>query len=85
MELKDYTTEQLRAELKRRNEQIREQKKRDAKAALRCRNCTHCIPNPNWSTLFQCEVRTYGKTRKRNYAVALSAPACDLFINKHSN
>ena len=30
MELKDYTTEQLRAELKRRNEQIREQKKRES-------------------------------------------------------
>ncbi|MGM9739211.1 MAG: hypothetical protein ACI3ZP_01280 [Candidatus Cryptobacteroides sp.] len=37
MELKDYTIEELRAELKRRNQEIRDKRN----AVPRCRNCKH--------------------------------------------
>ena len=46
MELKDYTTEQLKDELKRRVELAKAQKEEEFKTALRCRNCKHCIPHP---------------------------------------
>ena len=54
MELKDYTTEQLKAELKRRVEEKKARKAEEMKAALRCRNCKHCAPNPRWNTMYIC-------------------------------
>ena len=39
MELKDYTTEQLKAELKRRAELAKSQKAEEMKNYQRCRNC----------------------------------------------
>lgn len=83
MELKDYTLDELRAELKRRIELKKAQKAQEMKAALRCRNCVHCVPHPKFPTLYhQCAIRTYGKTFKRNYGVKLSTKACDLFKRK---
>lgn len=83
MELKDYTLDELKAEIKRRLELKREQKAKEMKTALRCRNCVHCMPHPKFPTLYhQCAIRTWGKTFKRNYCVHLSTKACELFERK---
>lgn len=42
MELKDYTTDELKAELKMRTELAKAQKAEEMKSAARCRNCKHC-------------------------------------------
>lgn len=82
MTLQDYTTEELRAELKRRAELARAQKAEEMKTALRCRNCTHCMPNPQWTMQYLCMARTWGKKISRHYTVSLSKPACELFERK---
>lgn len=84
MELKDYTTEELKAELKRRTKLAKAQKAEEMKTALRCKNCKHCIPNPkapNWyrGNYCICNVRTWGKKIVRNYCVKPSQKACELF------
>ena len=79
MELKDYTIEELKAELKRRTEEKRTKKAEEMKTALRCRNCKHCIPHPNFPKMYRCLARTWGKTIKRNYVVSPSNKACELF------
>lgn len=86
MELKDYTTEQLRAELKRRIEEKKAQKAEEMKTALRCRNCKHCMPNPNvpsWcrESYCICNIRTWGKNQ-RHYVTKPSTKACDKFEKK---
>ncbi len=82
MELKDYTAEELKAELKRRTEIAKAQKAEEMKTALRCRNCRHCAPNPKWPIQYQCMVRTWGKKYPRHYCVNLSNKACDKFERK---
>lgn len=87
MELKDYTTEQLKAELKRRAEIARAQKAEEMKTALICRNCKYCVPNPKVPTWCKgayriCEVRTWGKKTQHNYSVRNSHKACDKFERK---
>lgn len=82
MELKDYTTEELRAEIKRRAEISRAQKAEEMKTAKRCRNCKHCTPNPNWNRMYFCMARMWGKTYPRHYVVNLSTKACDKFERK---
>lgn len=87
MELKDYTTEELREEIKRRAELARKQKAEEMKAAERCRNCQHCVPNlnvPSWchGNYFICNVRTWGKKHLRHYHVSTSKKACELFERK---
>ena len=52
MELKDYTTEELKAELKRRNDLAKVEKEK----IKRCRMCKHwgevnCFGNPNYDIL----------------------------------
>ena len=80
MELKDYTTEELRAEIKRRWLLEQEEKKK----VPRCRNCVHCVRHPSgWANMYLCDARTWGKKRKRNYVVNLSNKACVLFKNKY--
>lgn len=86
MELKDYTTEQLKAELKRRVELAKAQKAEEMKTAKRCRNCKHCMPNPNVPSWCRgnyciCNVRTWGKDQ-RHYAIKSSNKACDKFKRK---
>ena len=78
MKLKDYTTEELRAEIKRRNELAKEAKKQEP----RCKNCKHLINNSNWAKLYLCEARTWGKTYTRHYCVKLWTKACDKFESK---
>ncbi len=75
MELKDYTTEELRAEIKRRYELEQEAKKK----VPRCRNCKYLMRHPQVSTMYLCEVRTWGKTYTRHYCVKLCTKACDKF------
>ena len=84
MELKDYTIEQLKAEIKRKNLLKIEEQKR----VLRCRNCKYCEPNPNvpdWcrNYYYVCTIRTWGKKVIRNYTVRLSDKACEKFENKN--
>ena len=82
MELKDYSTEELKAELKRRVDLAKAQKAEEMKTALKCRNCKHCSPNPNWNLQYMCMARTYGKTYTRHYCVSLSKKACEKFERK---
>ena len=79
MELKDYTTEELKAELKRR----KAQKAETMENALKCRNCKHCVhhPSPYVHTRL-CEARTWGKTYPRHYCVKPYTKACDKFERK---
>ena len=73
MELKDYTTEELKAELKRRAEVKRALKAEETKNAKRCRNCEYCqdIPISPWSTAYKCMARTWGKKYSRHYQKSL--------------
>lgn len=82
MELKDYTTEELKAELKRRVELRKAQKAEETKTAKRCRNCKHCAPNPNWERMYLCMARTWGTKNPRHYTVTLSKKACEKFEHK---
>lgn len=84
MGLSDYTTEELKAELKQRAEVARQQKAEEMKNALRCRNCKHFqgVKIGGWLERHQCSVRTYGKTYPRNYSVKTSTKACDKFERK---
>ena len=80
MELSEYTTEELRAELKRRHSE-----KRAADALKpRCRNCKHLMREPigEWFVSTRCGARTY-KLRGRDvhYCVSLSGH-CDKFERK---
>lgn len=78
MELKDYTTEELKAEIKRRAELARAQKTEEMKTALRCRNCKHLVLS-EWPHRDTCAVRTWGKKYPRHYCVSPSTKACDKF------
>lgn len=77
--LNDYTTEELRAELKRRWQLEQEEKKK----VLRCRSCVHCKQHPSGLKMYLCDARTWGKKVVRNYVINLSNKACDLFENKN--
>lgn len=82
MELKDYTTEELKAELKRRLEIAKIQKVEEMKTALRCRNCKHCIPHSQGYDFYYCAIRAWGKKISHNYYVKPSQKACELFERK---
>lgn len=75
MELKDYTTEELRNELKRRAAIRREE---DSKKP-RCRNCKHFVEDPRYKYFNTCGIRTYTrKGRDIHYSVK-SSNNCDKF------
>lgn len=78
MELSEYPIEELRAEIKRRYELAKEQKKQEK----RCKNCVHMVSLPNCPWITICDARTWGKKVKRNYSVKPSTKACDKFKNK---
>ena len=84
MELKDYTTEILKAELKRRTELAKAQKAEEMKKALRCRNCKYCEKSSvsSWSSTYKCMARTWGTKYPRNYIVSPSRKACEKFERK---
>lgn len=64
MELKYYSTEQLKSELKRRGEIAKAQKAEELKTALICRNCKHWTPHPQGYNFYCCAVRTcVGRTK----------------------
>lgn len=81
MELKDYTDEQLKAELKR-----RAAVKREATANIpRCRNCKHLFDDSKdvWYHVYKCDARTFIMyKRKHHYIVPLSKRACELYEKK---
>lgn len=79
MELNEYTTEELRAELRRR---YAEKKAADA-LKPRCRNCANVILDGPYLGLWgRCRVRTYvRKGRTYNYCVSPSGH-CEKFKTK---
>lgn len=81
MELKDYTTEQLKAELKRRSELKRAQKAEEMNNAVQCRNCKFFMTRPDIFSFYYCEVRTWGKYN-RHYCVKPHTKGCDKFERK---
>lgn len=78
MELKDYTTEELKAELKRRTELAKAQKAEEMKNAVRCRNCKFFKPRTDVCNFYYCEVRAWGK-HNWHYSVKPSTKGCDKF------
>lgn len=80
MELKDYTTEQLKAELKRRYEA----KKQESLSVPRCRNCKHFVEEQmNWWVKQTCSVRTFiQKGKEHHYIVKPSNKACNQYERK---
>lgn len=83
--LEEISTENLRAELKRRIAINKELKAKEMAEALRCRNCKHCqrtVNNNKWPAGFHCAVRMWGNKIKRHYHVSLSQKACDKFERK---
>lgn len=82
MELKDYTTEELQAELNQRKAIAKAQKAAEYAAALRCRNCKHCKQNPQFKYFYICAIRTWGKTITRHYSIKPYRQACDKFERK---
>lgn len=87
MELKDYTTEELHAELKRRNNIIREERE----TIKRCPHCEY-MQKRDYST-YLCMARTYTVKNRYdkdkpiviNYSVNKSSKACEKFKQKEEN
>lgn len=87
MELKDYTEEQLRAELKRRYDE----RQKERESIKRCRHCEYMQRFKDYD-LYNCRVRTF--TRKNrydknnpivvHYSVKKSDKACDKFKQKEN-
>lgn len=78
MELKDYTTEELRNELKRRAAVKREEDNKKPK----CRNCKHFTQILPYAFVYTCAVRTFmRKGREVHYSVKPSH-TCDKFEHK---
>ena len=78
MELKDYTTKELREELKRRKLLAREKKQLEREQAERCRNCKHLIENKiNIGGIglmieqLYCGAKTWSTKRGRTYHYAV--------------
>lgn len=85
--LESFSTEELKAEIKRRAEIARAKKAEEMKNALRCRNCKHCVSVPIsswWSNRYsyECVARTWGKKHPRHYTISPSKRACELFERK---
>lgn len=81
MNLKDFTDEELRAELKRRSDE----KKAENAKALRCRNCVHIFQPCEYSS-YKCKARGYMlRGYAQNYVVSPSRKACEHFKLKIEN
>ena len=78
MELKYYSTEELKSELKRRSELAKAQKAEEMKSAVRCRNCKFFKPRIDVCNFYYCAVRTWGKN-DRHYSVKPHTKGCDKF------
>lgn len=75
MKLEDYTTEELKNELKRRAAVANEEKKNES----RCRNCIHLVKDERYGDMWHCAVRTWGRKVIRNYCIKPCFKACDKF------
>lgn len=77
MDITEYTTEQLKAELKRRAELKRQQRQ----TIPHCRDCKHLVEEPkHWWVSRTCAVRTFKrKGRECHYMVQLGQKACDKY------
>lgn len=64
--LKDFTSEELRAELKRRAEERRAEKAK----VLRCRNCKFMVKPHEHFVGYQCQKRTYFIGGHERYYIA---------------
>ena len=80
MKLEEYSTEELKAELKRRWKLKKEEKNK----VPRCRTCVHRRQHPNGWNIWLCSARTWGKKIVRNYVISLSNKACDLYEKEPS-
>ena len=78
MELKDYTIEELRNELKRRAAIKREE---DSKKP-RCRNCKHFIQHPKFNYFYTCAVRTFMRKGIEVHRSVKPSNTCDKFEHK---
>jgi hypothetical protein len=80
-DLSNYTTAELKAELKRRAEIARARRAEEMKNALMCRNCIHCqgFSLSKWRLGYLCMARVWGKKHPRNYKVSPSTKACEKF------
>lgn len=69
MELKDYTTEELQAELNQRKAIAKAQKAAEDAAALKCRNCKHCTQKViAWYRGYFCAIRNIRKAITHPYS-----------------
>lgn len=82
-DLKRYTTEQLKAEIRRRIEAA----KAERANIERCRNCAHMITKKEWwYTHTKCEVRTYMLRGKETMkCVKPCWKACDKYERKEES
>ena len=80
MGLEEYTTEQLREEIKRRNEILKQEKLKEK----RCRNCVHFdVDTSKGFKIITCAARTFTmKGREWHYSVRACNKACDKYENK---
>jgi hypothetical protein len=83
-QLAKYSTETLRAELKRRNAEEKAIRQKEFDSAHRCRNCKFFEKEQHpFLNSHICRARTWGKTTKRHYIVNGShGLQCDRFVHK---
>lgn len=87
LELKDYTEEQLRAELKRRYDE----RQKERESIKRCRHCEYMQRFKEYD-LYNCRVRTFTRRNRYDknnpivvhYSVKKSDKACDKFKQKEN-
>lgn len=90
--LSDYTTEELKAEIKRRNAEMREKRKAEMLKKATCRNCVHFKPRFA-SRVYDggnCEIKqAYPNTKQeylKHYRKTVQAHGtCDDFKRKESD
>lgn len=80
--LKKCTTDELRAELKRRNEAARKQKEATLNSTPTCRNCVHIMMRGRYASAgYQCTIRFSDKSRRFHKCVRPSE-TCEDFARK---
>jgi len=84
--ISDFTTEELRAELKRREAAEKAVKEEKRKTESTCRNCAFLLDKGKYTPYYCCSKRTYTikkYNRICNYKVALSQ-TCESFERKEN-
>lgn len=77
--LENYTIEELKAEIKRRNDLA----KKEAESVMRCKHCSHFLDKGYG--VYRCGIKTWGKKIRYNYTVSKSQRACELFEQKEND